>query len=388
MKKPVLLLVSMALALVLGSGVAMAAIVPTSNAQTIANAITRNTAWVSGASFVAGPPASSANAVSDTALTGFPTNGATYGILSTGDATVAGAANISGSTSTNWGGGNVRGDSDYDVSILKINLAVPSGVNCLSIDFRFLSEEYPEFEGGQFNDAFIAELDNSNWNTSGPTINAPNNFAFGQDGKAISINSTGATSVSAADAAGTTYDGATARLQAKTPVTAGAHSLYLSIFDHFDASLDSAVFIDKLSLFNVDPVWCEKGAHLDITPPKVSSTLPINTAIGVMRNTNVTATFSEPMDKSTLTTSTFKLFKVNSDGSTTQITNVTLSKSANGLKATLNPFGTSTTLLAANTTYRAVVTTGARDLAGNRLDQSATTSGNQQKVWTFKTGST
>jgi len=40
----------------------------------------------------------------------------------------------------------------------------------------------------------------------------------------------------------------------------------------------------------------------------------------------------------------------------------------------LNPFGTSSTLLAANTRYRAVVTTGARDLAGNQLDQSSTAS--------------
>jgi hypothetical protein len=66
---------------------------------------------------------------------------------------------------------------------------------------------------------------------------------------------------------------------------------------------------------------------------------------------------------------------------------VTVGSATDGLKATLNPFGTSPTLLGANTTYRAVVTTGARDLAGNQLDQSSTTSGKQQKVWSFKTGS-
>jgi hypothetical protein len=53
--------------------------------------------------------------------------------------------------------------------------------------------------------------------------------------------------------------------------------------------------------------------------------------------------------------------------------------------ATLNPFGTSTTThLARNTKYKGVITTGAKDVAGNPLDQS-TTAGLQQKTWTFTT---
>ena len=125
---------------------------------------------------------------------------------------------------------------------------------------------------------------------------------------------------------------------------------------------------------------------VDTASPKVSSATPANNATGVKRNTNLTATFSERMDTSTLTNSTFQLFKVNTDGSTTQITNVTVTPSTDGLKATLNPFGTSTTLLAKSTKYKAVVTTGAKDVTGNLLDQNPTTSGNQQMVWTFKTG--
>jgi hypothetical protein len=34
-------------------------------------------------------------------------------------------------------------------------------------------------------------------------------------------------------------------------------------------------------------------------------------------------------------------------------------------------------------TYKAVVTTDAKDLVGNRLDQNSTLTGLQQKVWTF-----
>jgi subtilisin len=125
---------------------------------------------------------------------------------------------------------------------------------------------------------------------------------------------------------------------------------------------------------------------VDTAAPKVSSVTPANNATGVKRNTNLTATFSEKMNPSTLTTTTFQLFKVNTDGSTTQIANVTVTPSTDGLKATLNPFGTSTTLLAKSTRYKAVVTTGAKDVAGNPLDQNPTTSGNQQMVWSFKSG--
>jgi hypothetical protein len=93
------------------------------------------------------------------------------------------------------------------------------------------------------------------------------------------------------------------------------------------------------------------------------------------------------MDPASITKATFKLFKCPSATSTTcttQITNVTLSKSRDGLRATLNPFGTSLTLLAPSAKYKAVVTTGAKDLVGNRLDQDQTPSnGNQQKVWFF-----
>ena len=100
----------------------------------------------------------------------------------------------------------------------------------------------------------------------------------------------------------------------------------------------------------------------------------------------MTATFSEKMSPTSITKSTFKLFKVTSSG-TTQVTNVTVTPSSDGLKATLNPFGTSSTLLSSRTKYKAVVTTGAKDLAGNALDQNPTTTGNQQKAWTFTTGS-
>jgi hypothetical protein len=138
-------------------------------------------------------------------------------------------------------------------------------------------------------------------------------------------------------------------------------------------------------------VICDIGSYerSDFTSPKVSSTTPAAGDPGVSRGANLTATFSEKMTRSTINTATFKLLKVNTDGSTTPISSWSVSLSADGLKATLNPFGpfgTSPEVLDANTKYKAVVTTGARDLAGNQLDQSPTT-GKQQKMWTFTTGS-
>ena len=45
----------------------------------------------------------------------------------------------------------------------------------------------------------------------------------------------------------------------------------------------------------------------DTTRPTVTSTSPANGATGVSQSTTVTATFSEPMDPTTITTSTFAL---------------------------------------------------------------------------------
>jgi len=116
------------------------------------------------------------------------------------------------------------------------------------------------------------------------------------------------------------------------------------------------------------------------TAPTVTDTFPTGT--NVDRTTNVTATFSEDMMTSSITGQTFKLVK---KGSTTKIA-ATFSYDPMTRKATLNPFGTTTTRLARGTTYKAVVTTGAKDQAGNQLDQDQDPSnGLQQKKWLFTT---
>ena len=108
-----------------------------------------------------------------------------------------------------------------DVTIWRIRVK-RRGRQLLSFRFKFLSEEFPEFVGSEYNDAFIAELDHSpSWDASGsqsPTISAPNDFATTRNGNdIISVNAAGVAKVSRAAAKGTTYDAATGKLRPRRP---------------------------------------------------------------------------------------------------------------------------------------------------------------------------
>jgi subtilisin-like proprotein convertase family protein len=119
------------------------------------------------------------------------------------------------------------------------------------------------------------------------------------------------------------------------------------------------------------------------TAPTVipNGTVPTANATNVDRTTDVKATFSEDMMDSSINTNNFKLFK---KGSTTKIS-ATVSYDSTTRTATLDPFGSTTTRLARGTTYKAVVTTKATDMAGNQLDQDPSLDGLQQKKWFFTT---
>jgi lysophospholipase L1-like esterase len=237
----------------------------------LAAAIQAEAGTITGASWVTRPSSGHPTAVLTGPLAGMPTHGGTAALLTTGDARLADQPNDSGGSGAALGGMPVRGNSDYDVTILRIDINAPSTSNCLAgIDFRFLSEEYPEYVGSSFNDAFIAELGSSTWTTSGSSISAPNNFAFDPSGSPITINAAGVTSMTAEHAAGTTYDGGTALLTAATPIPPGPNSLFLSIFDQGDMILDSAVIVDNLRFSKVADVKtdCKPGAQLAKPAPR------------------------------------------------------------------------------------------------------------------------
>jgi hypothetical protein len=114
-------------------------------------------------------------------------------------------------------------------------------------------------------------------------------------------------------------------------------------------------------------------------PPTVISTSPANNTTGIA-TANVTATFSEDMMASSIITpaTTFKLVKLNAGGTTTKVT-ATVSYDAATKKAILDPSSD----LSSGSTYKATVTTGAQDLAGNALDQKPNIADNQSKSWKF-----
>lgn len=116
--------------------------------------------------------------------------------------------------------------------MLELDLLAPTDANCLRLDFAFYSEEYPEYVNSFYNDAFIAELDQTTWASTpdqvDDQIRDPDNFAFDNNGEVVSINSTGSTSMNDINPGGTTYDGSTVLLEAATKVSPGEHKLYTS----------------------------------------------------------------------------------------------------------------------------------------------------------------
>ena len=113
-------------------------------------------------------------------------------------------------------------------------------------------------------------------------------------------------------------------------------------------------------------VWSfTTGTSQNTTSPTVTATVPDNSAAGVPVGNKLTATFSEAMDPLTITSATFTL----KQGTTTVTGAVTYS----GVTAVFTP----TSKLAANATYTATITTGAKDLAGNALASN--------HVWSFTT---
>jgi hypothetical protein len=103
---------------------------------------------------------------------------------------------------------------------------------------------------------------------------------------------------------------------------------------------------------------------VDTTPPTVNNVSPANAATASVM-TNVTATFSEAMDVSTVSDQSFTLSKAGSPVSA-QVT-----YDQNSRMATLDPAGD----LQAGATYDAKITTSVKDSAGNALIQ--------EKTWSF-----
>ena len=137
---------------------------------------------------------------------------------------------------------------------------------------------------------------------------------------------------------------------------------------------NSTLFTATITTGAKDPTGAPLAANFVWTfttapPPTVVSTLPVNGAVAVADGTTVTATFSVPMDATTLTATTFTL----TGPGATAVTGIV---SYAGNTATFTPAA----LLASSTLYTATVTTGAKDATGAPLAANV--------VWTFTTAAT
>jgi len=152
------------------------------------------------------------------------------------------------------GGGCAADSGSYDCASLQFSVTVPSGAHSLAFDFNFMSAEYPEFVGSNYNDQFLAKeespsftFDNVSYDAAGHPINI-NNVFFTETCQQLT---------------GTGYDifrqldpsacdaGGTGMLTTVSPVAPGETvTMTFTIYDKHDGWLDSAVMIDN---FRFDP---------------------------------------------------------------------------------------------------------------------------------------
>lgn len=251
-------------------GTAAAAVTPTKDPLSVARAISDHPAFVLGAAFDVLPPAGTPAAVSTDPLAGFWTSLETpdFAILSTGE-----TGKVVSDTdpaqfaraSDDLGGEPLRGGIEHDVTMLRIDVQIPHGADCLSFDYRFLSEESsPEDPASEpFDDAFIAELDSSSWTAVDGDIDAPLSFAVTPTGDVVTVGNA-ELFMTTDGALGTAFDRATPIWQAWTTVRSGEkHTIYLTLFDGVDSERDSAVFIDRLAFgTSEDGATCTPGSTL------------------------------------------------------------------------------------------------------------------------------
>lgn len=112
--------------------------------------------------------------------------------------------------------------------------------------------------------------------------------------------------------------------------------------------------------------------------PQVTSTTPLNAAVGVSLSSNITATFNKAMNGATLNSATFTLTGPTSNSVRAKRTLVSIPSNVtyvNGV-ATLTP----TSVLSASTIYTATITSAVTDASGTPLAANYT--------WTFTTSAT
>jgi hypothetical protein len=136
----------------------------------------------------------------------------------------------------------VQGEFAHDYSEIRFTTVVPAEATALKFDFAFLSTEYPEYYGREFNDMFVGWLQSESWT---------GNVSFDETGNPISLN---AGFLDYRDDgsdlpqfAGTCVAGhaGTKWLTSSAAVTAGEEiTMIFAVFDLGDGLWDSFVLLD------------------------------------------------------------------------------------------------------------------------------------------------
>lgn len=121
-----------------------------------------------------------------------------------------------------------------DVARLSLSFTLNSPFTGISFQSIFGSEEYPEYLGQTYNDAYGVFLDGKQ-------------IAFDEDGDPITINGPFFASKSVVTDTQTEYDGSTSILTTRASAEPGVHTLDIIICDAGDGVLDSGVFLTNLN---------------------------------------------------------------------------------------------------------------------------------------------
>jgi hypothetical protein len=204
-------------------------------------------------------------------------------------------------------------------------------------------------------------------NATGIATNRKITATFSKDMAPATISATSFTlAASGAAVTGTVAYNAASRTATFTPTSPAP----LAISTAYTATISTAVTDVAGHAMVAAKTWSfTTGTTADAIAPFVSSTVPVDAASGVARNTTVAAIFSEPMDPATINATNFTLAE-----SSVAATPVTGAVTNVGTNAVFTPSSN----LAASTPYKATVTTAVTDLAGLPLAVD--------KVWTFTTG--
>jgi|AntDeeMetagen134_2_1112570.scaffolds.fasta_scaffold01322_6 hypothetical protein len=215
-----------------------------------------------------------------TPLLGFPSNGDTYGVISTGVAEDAPGDPdeflSTGFFSDGAGDLPVPGTGDInDASYLTVTFDVPEDATELAFTYRFASEEIPFFVGSGFQDYFAFELEYPDGSSE--------NVAELPNGEPVTVDNAASYTSQPSDVA---FNAATPPITNTVDVTAHQGeqlTANVGVADVGDTAYDSAVFLDAVG-FDVDAVGDPTIDSLDLPPTAIETDDRASFSVDVTRN--------------------------------------------------------------------------------------------------------